>query len=104
MNQALEIAIRAEEQAKFANKRLDTVNGSIDAIRVTLEGARRESKEQFDSIMQRLAHNDGVKEGASTTKSSFLESRWRVITVSVALATGSLGVAVITYLLRRHTG
>lgn len=103
MTDALELAIRADEQAKFANKRLDAVNGSIDAIKVSLENQRRESKEQFDSIMLKLSHDDGVHEGVRSSHNSFLDSKRWVISICLTLATGSLGLALFTYLLRRHT-
>lgn len=71
---ALTIAIRAEEQAKAAHHRLDRMNGSIDRLAGEVRGARDELNAKLGQVLVQLAHDDGKVEGATEKEKGFLGS------------------------------
>lgn len=95
MADALEIAIRAEESARAAHHRLDRMNGSIEKLNTTVSSAKEE-------ILRRLDKQDGIDEGTSSTRRSFLDSRWRVLTLAGGFIGSGVFAALFTYIVRRH--
>lgn len=95
MAEALEIAIRAEESAKAAHHRLDRMNGSIEKLNTTVSSAKEE-------ILRRLDKQDGIDEGTHTTRKSFLDSQWRVLTLAAGFVGSGAFAALFTYFVRRH--
>lgn len=101
---ALQIAVRADESAKAAHKRLDGINGSIDRLNTKVDatadrlGAKVDVIDsKLDSVLITLA----TQAGAEGMKSGFLESRRFWIGIAVVLATSSTAVLLITLLTRR---
>ena len=84
---ALEIAIRAQEAARAAHHRLDRMNGSIDRLASEVADAKAE-------ILKRLDTQDG----AATARQRFhADARFWVATLAV-LAAAVLG-ALLAHLL-----
>lgn len=90
---ALSIAVRADESAKAAHKRLDGINGQIGKLGDKVDVV--DSK--LDSVLITLA----TQAGAEGMRSGLLESRRFWIGIAVVLATSSTAVLLIT-LLTRH--
>lgn len=102
----LQIAVRADESAKGAHKRLDGINGSIDRFHGKLADVERAMSDQLgdiedkvNSILITLAN----EEGAERMRTGFLQSRRFWVGISAALATSSVSVLLFTLLTRRHS-
>lgn len=102
--QALPIAVRADESAKAAHKRLDGINGSIDRFNRKIDDLDEKADAQFrtiDSKVNSILLTLATQAGADGAKSGVLESKrfWLVLVAGVC--TSSVAVLVITLLLRR---
>lgn len=94
----LEIAIRAEEAAKEAHRRLNRMNGSIDGLRTDISVARREAAEQTGQILRRLDREDG---GEAVSR-GLIDSRRFLISTIVLVLTSSVVSLLLTLALRSH--
>lgn len=101
----LQIAVRADESAKAAHKRLDGINGSIDRFHNKLGDVERDVKDQLGDIEDKVNSiliTLASEEGAERMRTGFLQSRRFWIGIAAALATSSVSVLAFT-LLTRHT-
>lgn len=96
MTDPLEIAITARERADEANRRLDRMNGSIDKLRAEVARANATGEQ----ILLRIAGTEGEKEGATSVRSSLLDSRRALTMVLATLAGSGLFTALFTYVVR----
>lgn len=99
MDEAIIIAIRAEEASKAAHQRLDRMNGSID--RLANEVAKANAK--GEEILVRLARDDGEDEGHSKASKGFLESKRFLITTIGVIATSSVATGILPFVFRSHS-
>lgn len=93
--QALPIAIRAQERADSAHKRLDGINGSMRRV----DDKLGDIDGKLDAVLIKLA----LADGANQAKSGILESKrfWFVLVAGVC--TSSAFVLVVTLLTRHPT-
>lgn len=71
MVQALETAIRAQENAQNAQHRIDRMNGSIDAMREEVAKVRAELVAELRLLTEQISGLK-VKEARSSTKTALL--------------------------------
>lgn len=94
--QALPIAIRAEERANAAHQRLDGINGSVNRVNKQLG----DIDSKVDSILITLA----TQQGAEGMKSGLMDSRRFWIGIAAVLATSSVAALLFTLLTRHPSG
>lgn len=99
--QALTIAIRAEEAAKSAHNRLDRMNGSLDRLGREVGDLRGDLAAFRTEVLSRLTHEDGVQVGAAGVKKSILDKNRWVVGLAVAFISSGTFVLIATYLLRK---
>lgn len=100
----LQIAVRADESAKGAHKRLDGINGSIDRFHRKLDDVETNVNDKLadiDSKVNSILITLANEEGAERMRNGFLQSRRFWITVAAGVATSSMIVLLFT-LLTRH--
>lgn len=100
----LQIAVRADESAKAAHKRLDGINGSIDRLNLKVDGFDQRMNDRvsvLDSKLDSVLITLATQEGAEGMKNGFLQSRKFWIGLVAAVCTSSMTVLLFT-LLTRH--
>lgn len=102
----LQIAVRADESAKAAHKRLDGINGSIDRFHRKLDDVEENVNDKLsdiDSKVNSILITLANEEGAERMRTGFLQSRRFWVGISAALATSSVSVLMFTLLTRHHS-